>query len=476
MKQSQDKTVSTQQPEAQAFDFNPFALDYFLGSDNAYAGDTHQGTQGGLTYDTLRSLARMPIISAIIQTRVNQIAEFARPQPDRYSAGFVIRLRDDKKPPEDHHKDQIAALTEWLTSCGDPEVVGWTTLETFLRSVTRDSLTFDQCCFEIIYDDQRPVAFKPVDAATIRRSAPSDKEIKQGRRDPTATAYVQILDGQVVAEFTNNEMAFGVRRPRTQLNVNGYGFPELEEVSPTVIDMMRAKAYNSANFTHGLHLSGILAVKSKMSPALFRAFRREFYSMLQGPSGAKKTPIIQLDPESKEEVQSVNLSNSNSDMEYNQWLNFLIKEICSLYQMDPSELGYLYGAEGQSSALNVSGPSDRITYSKEKGLRPLLRALESWINRWLVYPLAPHLELSFVGLDVQTETSRLETITKRVKSHLTVNEARSIFDLEPLDNPVADMILDPSYINTATQYLPPPDEQADQLADSDPDFEIEEED
>ena len=444
------KKKSAEEVAIQAYDINPYSTDYMSGAVNPYStGDTHLGTAGGLSYETLRALARMPIISAIIQTRVNQVAEFGRPQPDRYSAGYIIRLRDQRAELKEHHREQIAALTEWLTSCGDPDVVGWTTFEMFLRAITRDSLTFDQCCFEVVKDDSRIVAFKAVDAATIRRAAPSREEIERGRRDPTATAYCQVIENRVVAEFEREEMAFGVRRPRTDLGSNGYGFPELEEVAPTVVDMMRAKSYNSSNFTHGLHLSGILAVKSKMSPALFRAFRREFYSMLQGPNGAKKTPIIQLDPESKEEVQSVSLSNSNSDMEYSQWLNFLIKEICSLYQMDPSELGYLYGAEGQSSSLNVSGPADRIKYSREKGLRPLIRALETWINRWVIYPLAPHLELCFVGLDTQSEEKRLDTIKKRVGSHLTVNEARAMFDLEPLDSPIADMILDSSYINAA---------------------------
>ena len=320
---------------------------------------------------------------------------------------------------------------------------------------------FDQCCFEVIFDDDLPVAFKAVDASTIRKAAPSKEELKQGRRDPESVAYLQVIENKIVANFEAREMSFGVRRPRTDLNANGYGYPELEEIAPTVVDMMRAKAYNSANFTHGLHLSGILAVKSKMSPALFRAFRREFYAMLQGPSGAKKTPIIQLDPESKEEVSNVNLSNSNSEMEYSQWMNFLIKEICSLYQMDPSELGYLFGAEGQSSALTQKGPSERIQFSKEKGLRPLLRALESWINRWIITPIAPHLELAFVGLDVESEQSRIDSVSKRVKAYMTINEARAMFDLEPLENPAADMLLDASYMNAAAMNAAEEEPQED---------------
>ena len=435
--------------KSRAYELNPYDTEFSATHISGLLDDTHQGTTGGLSYESLRSLAKMPLVSAIIQTRVNQVAEFARPQPDRYSAGFVIRQRNQSAEISDKVRAQIAALQEWLLQCGEQDITGFNTFENFLRSITRDSLVFDQCCFEVINRGGRPAAFKPVDASTIRRAAPSDAEIKRGQRDHKKTAFVQVIKSRVVAEFDEDEMAFGVRRPRSEIAANGYGYPEMEEAAPTIIDMIRAKAYNSANFTHGLHLSGILAVKSKMSPALFRAFRREFYSMLQGPSGAKKTPIIQLDPEAKEDVSSVNLSNSNSDMEYSQWLNFLIKEVCALYQMDPSELGYVFGAEGQSSSLQTQGPAQRIQYSKERGLRPLLRALETWINRWLIYPIAPHLEFSFVGLDTETESARIDAVSKKVKSYMTVNEARAAFDLEPLENPIADYILDSSFINAA---------------------------
>jgi hypothetical protein len=117
--------------------------------------------------------------------------------------------------------------------------------------------------------------------------------------------------------------------------------------------------------------------------------------------------------------------------------------------MDPAELGYVFGNEGQSSALNQGGPAQRIEFSKEKGLRPLLRALETWINRWIIAPLAPHLEISFIGLDTESESQRLDAISKKVNSYMTVNEARAAFDLEPIDNPVADMLLNSSYINAA---------------------------
>lgn len=436
------------EPTPKSYDLNPYDLDTLTSSAGGYlSGDTHQGTATGLSYAALRALSRVPLISAIIQTRINQIAEFARPQPDRYTPGFVLRRRDGAEVDE-RTRAQMDALTRWLMTCGDSNLIGVTTFEALIRQVTRDSLVFDQACFEVIYDPSNglPAAIKPVDSSTIRRAAVSEAERLSGRRDPARAAYVQVIDGRIVAHFTAQEMAWGIRRPRAELAANGYGFPELEEASSTIIDIVHSKAYNSANFTHGLHLSGILAVKSKMSPALFRAFRREFYSMLQGPAGAKKTPIIQLDPEQKEEISSVSLSNTNRDMEFSSWLNFLIKEVCALYQLDPAEIGYLFGNEGQTNSLNSAGPGERILHSREKGLRPTLRALETWLNRWVIHPFSRELELCFVGIEADSEERRIKATVDKVKSFMTVNEARATFDLPPLEKG-GDVILDSSWIN-----------------------------
>ena len=46
---------------------------------------------------------------------------------------------------------------------------------------------------------------------------PTEKEIKQGRRDPKKTAFCQVIDYKVVAEFDEDQMAFGIRRPRNEI-------------------------------------------------------------------------------------------------------------------------------------------------------------------------------------------------------------------------------------------------------------------
>lgn len=439
-------------PAPQSFELDP--TEYFSAFvQEETMGAYHKGT-AGLDYKTLLLMARQPVISAILNTRINQVADFSQPQTSPYDLGFKIELKDSKAEPTPAQEKKIQELTNWMSTCGDDRVAFDNTFENFLRKITRDSLIFDQCCFEIVRTRGGDIAgFVAVDASTIRRANPSEKESKVGRRDPSKTAYVQVLKSKKLATFTARDLCMGIRRPRTQLNVNNYGFPELEELAKIVTYLINAEVYNANNFTHGMHTAGILAVKSKMNPQLFRAFRREFYSMLHGPENARRTPIIQLDPEAKEEVQSVNLSNSNKDMEYSQWMGWLLRLSCSIFAISPTELGgnWQYGNEGQTNALSTQAAGDKIITSRELGLRPLLRAIESWLNRYVINQIDSEFVFRFKGFDTVSEAQKLDADIKSVKAFRTVNEIRAMYDLEPLKTAAADMILDPTYINAVQQ-------------------------
>jgi hypothetical protein len=409
-------------------------------------GTSHQGTRG-MDYDLLRAMARIPVISSIIQTRCNQVAEFSAPQSDPYSVGFKIRVKDRRAEPTSEQRERINKITDWLLTCGYGNEFGYaSTFDGFLRMLTRDSLMFDQACFEVVRNRVgHVIGMVPVDSSTIRRARPSDKEVKEGQRDWNSSAFVQVLHNKVVAEFNAEDLCFGVRRPRTWIYSQGYGYPELEELLKVLTYFLNAETYNAATFTNGIHVNSILAVKSKMSPQLFRAFKREFYSMLSGANQAKRTPILQLDPEANEEVNTVNLSASPEEMGYQQWMNYLIKMACALFQIDPAEIGFVYGAEGHSRSMNGESPESRITASRDKGLRPLLRSIEQWLNRWVISQLADDLELAFVGFDAQSEETKLKSDVQRVQYFMTINEIRAEYGLEPLERG-GDMILNPSYI------------------------------
>jgi len=164
--------------------------------------------------------------------------------------------------------------------------------------------------------------------------------------------------------------------------------------------------------------------------------------------------------------------------DYQQWTSYLLKIACAMFQMDASELGFVFGAEGQSSSMGSMNPEQRIIASKEKGLRPLLRAQQTWLNRWVIHKIDEDFEIAFGGLSVKSEADKLEQELKRVKHYMTINEVRARWDLEPLDTKAADMILDQTYINAVQQQeaqdeeAENPDSDSDSDSDSDFDFDI----
>lgn len=419
------------------------ANSYMLDSSGAAAE-----SKRGIDFEQLRVMARVPLIAAIINTRVNQVAEFAMPAPTGDDVGFQIRLKHPHKAPTTEQQETIRQLYEFMLTCGDPRLNFENNFEGFLRMLVRDSLTFDAGCFEVIRTRGGQVCgFINVDASTIRRSQLSEKEQAAGRRDPEGVAFVQVVGNKVNAEFGVKDLCYGIRRPRSDLQYRGYGEPELELCIGLLTNLLNAENFNAANFTNGISASGIVAVKTAMNPQLFRAFRREFYQMLSGSANAKKTPLIQLNPDGDEDVKAINLSASNREMEFQEWLHHVMKQICAIWAVDPVEIGFSFGDTGVSSTLTQGGPAEKVLMSRERGLRPLLRAIAYWINKYIVNELAPDMEFVFTGLDKMNPAEVLKMDVQKVRSFMTVNEVRSMYDLPPISG--GDIILDPVYAATS---------------------------
>jgi hypothetical protein len=143
------------------------------------------------------------------------------------------------------------------------------------------------------------------------------------------------------------------------------------------------------------------------------------------------------------------MQSSNRDMEYSAWVDWLTKHACAMYRMDPVEINFKFGNEGQSSGLQESSNKEKVVESKERGLRPLLRFLEDQFNKYLIWPVNESFEFAFVGLDAQTHDQVADLNQKRVKTILTVDELRAEEDLPPLPDGKGEIILDPTFLQWA---------------------------
>ena len=405
-----------------------------------------------LTYTTLRRMSKTPIINSIIKTRKNQIADFAEPQGDRYNTGFVIR----KKPimgveqKMDNKDKKIAhAITDFILNCGGQSSWVNDDFDTFIRKIVEDSLTFDQMTFECVRNRRGKLEFfVATDASTFRMAESAFRgdydnsffhRLGSGvYQDETLNAlnkkidgyypqYVQIYQNAVVNEFYPWELCFGVRNPSTCIYANGYGCSELEDLINIVTALLWGDEYNRRFFSQGSAPKGLLRIKSGMNQKALEQFKQQWQAMISGVMQSWKTPVLEAD------VDWIDLQKSNKDMEFNSWMEYLIKLACAIYSIDPTEIGWDISRSGGNSGLFESSQAERLQHSKDKGLYPILKFIQRKINKYIVEQINPDFEFVFMGLNGMTIEKELEMDIKKIGSFATINEIREKWDMKAIE-------------------------------------------
>ena len=434
----ENKQINQQEPKAYFID--PLQFNSNLG---------YKDKMFSLTYETLRRMAKTPIINSIIKTRKNQVADFAEPQENKYSTGFVIRKKmkngEDQEMTDDEKKIAYQ-ITEFLMRGGKSSSWEVDDFDTFIRKITEDSLTYDQMTFEIIRNRRGEVdRFIATDASTFRisdtyfnedydnpyfskRGSMMWNDIRHVKKEHGYyPAYVQVYQNNKVEEFYPWELCFGVRNPSTNIYANGYGCSELEDLINVVTSMLWGDEYNRRFFSQGSAPKGLLRVKGVNNEAALQQFRQQWQSMISGVYQSWKTPVVQAD------VDWIDLQKNNRDMEYNAWMEYLIKQACAIYSIDPTEIGWDIARSGSNSGLFEGSQAERLQHSKDKGLYPLLKFLQRKINKYIVEQINPDFELVFMGLNGMTISEELDMDIKKINSFQTVNEIREKWGLEPLE-------------------------------------------
>ena len=403
-----------------------------------------------LTYTTLKRMSKTPIINSIIKTRKNQVADFAEPQEDKYSTGFVIRKKHkngvEQKMTEQDKKIAFA-ITEFIMKGGNVGSWGVDDFDTFIRKIVEDSLVFDQMTFEIVRNRRGKIeSFLATDASTFRISDSFYEKdydnsffhrngagVYNERNDfgPKVKgyypAYVQVYQNAKVNEFYPWELCFGVRNPSTSIYANGYGCSELEDLINVVTSMLWGDEYNRRFFSQGSAPKGLLRIKGTNNEAALQQFKQQWQSMITGVMQGWKTPVVEAD------VDWIDLQKNNRDMEYSSWMEYLIKISCAIYSIDPTEIGWDISRGSGNSGLFEGSQAERLQHSKDKGLYPLLKFIQRKLNKYIVEQINPDFELVFMGLNGMTISEELDLDVKKLNSFQTINEIREKYELKPIE-------------------------------------------
>ena len=114
------------------------------------------------------------------------------------------------------------------------------------------------------------------------------------------------------------------------------------------------------------------------------------------------------------DIEWVNLQQGNREMEFDEWTKFLMILLCSVYRIDPSELGFSF--QDGHSVFGQDGQRERLQHSKQKGLYPLLIFFQDIINKYIISEIDENYEFVFTGIDVEDEEKQVQLDAQKLQS------------------------------------------------------------
>lgn len=402
---------------------------FFDPNDLSGNGKGFKDSKGILSFEVLRRMGNIHIIRSIVNTRIEQIQNFLHFSEDNQKEGFTIRkktslFKEEKKEISSVEKKKIEEIVEFLMNSGFNEK--WDNIDdfqTFVRKIAFDSLTLDQLAFEVVRDKGWNIKkYRAVDASLIRFLDSVDPKQRERLEDYRFKGYLprfcMTWDEQILINPTTKEpilyypweLGFGIRNKSSDIRKNGYGTSELEILVELITGVLWSIQYNMNNFSIGSTPKGFINVKNaNISDSNLNEFRQAWSQMMTGVRNAKRTPVI-----NGIDLEWIDLDKSNREMEYQEWAQFLVIMVCSVYRIDPSELGFSF--KNQAQLFGQDGQKARLQHSREKGLKPILIFLENIITKYIVSEIDEDYEFVFTGIEVEDEETQVNLDKTKLES------------------------------------------------------------
>lgn len=402
---------------------------FFDPNDLSGNGKGFKDSKGILSFEVLRRMGNIHIIRSIVNTRIEQIQNFLHFSEDDQKEGFTIRkktslFKEGKKEISSAEKKKIEEIVEFLMNSGFNEK--WDNIDdfqTFVRKIAFDSLTLDQLAFEVVRDKGWNIKkYRAVDASLIRFLDSVDPKQRERLEDYRFKGYLprfcMTWDEQILINPTTKEpilyypweLGFGIRNKSSDIRKNGYGTSELEILVELITGVLWSIQYNMNNFSIGSTPKGFINVKNaNISDSNLNEFRQAWSQMMTGVRNAKRTPVI-----NGIDLEWIDLDKSNREMEYQEWAQFLVIMVCSVYRIDPSELGFSF--KNQAQLFGQDGQKARLQHSREKGLKPILIFLENIITKYIVSEIDEDYEFVFTGIEVEDKETQVNLDKTKLES------------------------------------------------------------
>jgi phage portal protein BeeE len=336
------------------------------------------------------------------------------------SADWEIVPFDTDKPASDLLAEQVKNLFIMPNPKHD-------SFRKLIEEVLEDVLVLDAGCIENVRSLRgQIVELYPVDGATIKVNALWDGS------DPEEPRYFWYPDWQERAKLKNRDLLYIMANPRTYSVV---GLSPLETLKMAIDAELSGNEYNRRQVLNAAP-DGIFDLGEGAKKEDVDKFSSYWASEVAGKGalafigntkGAKFIPFR-------------GAGNSNRDMQFMEWQNYLTRKIAAVFGLSPQDLN-------MTADVNRSTAESQDQHTEDRGLRPLMQLVQEYLTREIVWDDGfggpdNNLAFRFTALNLKESKSKAE-INKLALAGMpwkTVDEARIDDGRAPLGGQFAELM------------------------------------
>jgi hypothetical protein len=404
-----------------------------------------------IDYLTIRNVVdKVPLISAIINTRIDQVKSFLQYTEEKGEEGYHFSLRDPRKEPTEKDEKLFYQLAEFLDQTGiEYDSMREDDFSDYVEMFVRETLVVDQVATELQRNRKGEViAFWALDGASIQRVDPekaskhtlisvTGERVTLGKDD----RFVQVVEDRITNTYTNEDLIFDYKNKRADLRFRGFGYSAVEQCIDMITTLLFGYNYLRDQMIRDRVPKGFIQVMGDVGREQLDGIREYWYSAMSGAGGTWNIPVL---PSGKDGIglDWKNIQPSNRDMEYHRSMMFLTSIISAVFGMDPAEMGL---KTDDSQAIIGENSEPRISQSKDRGLASMLSFIAQHVNK-ILRKVNEDYKFEFIGLKKDDENKLADLRRKNVETYLTINEIREADGLAPIEEDYANVVLNPQAI------------------------------
>lgn len=260
---------------------------------------------------------------------------------------------------------------------------------------------------------------KPVDAATIKLVV----DQWGNTPEPPNVAYRQYVRGQMMAEFTADQLIYDMMNPRS---TTPYGLAPLESLIIVVSSALRSSIFNLDYLTYQNIPEGLLEMPEGWGQSMIDEFQDAWDSLVSGNSEASSK--LRVVPSGTKYAAT----KKPDDMAFDKFNWWLMEITCAMFDIQPHEIGFTDTANRATAKQQ-----DQVTL--RKGIVPLAQMLKEIWDEVIQVDLGfPQLEFTYMGLEDENDLLDAQAMQIRLATgQMSIDEARVADGLEPIgiENP-----------------------------------------